>query len=337
MTAATAITSVSPERPGGQGLDHNQEESGNLAIHKLLTTEDGQAWTDFVATARQAKDGTWRYEAWSLRGMVAWVRTYAADGGYDYTVVETLGQNPLMAQDHRALSTFREELAAGSGDPETNFVEPAALTYPYAYERLSQLFDSPNAPDLAVNPKAYCYGRQPGQHGALDVIQSRSPLVFSGPGVKRGAVSDAASRQIDIAPTIARLMGLPLIDGKDVTRTADGGLPAVLDTADIRTTVRGDTLVIRPGHETKFVVDIERRNGFAGRVPLEVRGLPHGVRVLNIGLNGILVTERDTSREVTLYCEPWVRAMEHPVVVLAKREGKNTDHAARSVLLRVQP
>ena len=217
MTAGSARTGIGPERQAGQGLDHNQEESGNLAIHKLLTTEDGRAWTDFVATARQSRDGSWRYEAWSLRGMVAWVRDYAPGRGYVYSVVETAGENPLVAQDHRALSTYHDELSAGSGDPETNYVEPGALTYPYAYERLSQLFDSPNAPDLAVNPKAYCYGRQPGQHGALDVIQSRSPLVFSGPGVKRGAVSDAASRQIDIAPTIARIMGFPLIDGKDLT------------------------------------------------------------------------------------------------------------------------
>ena len=43
------------------------------------------------------------------------------------------------------------------------------------------------------------------------------------------------------------------------------------------------------------------------------------------------------SREVTLFCEPWVRATDHPIVVLARREGKNTDHAARSVLLKVQP
>jgi len=94
-------------------------------------------------------------------------------------------------------------------------VEPEKLTYPFAYERLSQLFDSPNAPDLVVNAKSYAYGRQPGQHGALDVIQSRSPLVFSGPGVRKGVDVDAPSRQIDIAPTIARLMGFPLIDGRD--------------------------------------------------------------------------------------------------------------------------
>ncbi len=67
-----------------------------------------------------------------------------------------------------------------------------------------------------------------------------------------------------------------------------------------------------------------------------MRGLPHGVRVLNIGLNGILITERETSREVVLYAEPWVKPMERPIVVLAKREGANTEHAAKSVLLKIE-
>lgn len=219
MTMVDIETSVGPERPGGQGLDLHQEESGNLAIHKLLTTEDGRAWTDFVATARQGRDGTWWYEAWALRGMVRWVRRYAPGGGYEYEVVEVIGENPLARQDYRALATYEEEMAAAGNpaDVQQAYIEPERLTYPYAYERISQLFDSPNAPDLIVNPKSYAYGRQPGQHGALDVVQSRSPLVFSGPGVKRGVMIDAPAKQVDIAPTIAHLMGFPLIDGKDIT------------------------------------------------------------------------------------------------------------------------
>lgn len=221
MTTAMSTPStdrIGPERPGGQGLDHHQEESGNLAIHKLLTSDDGKAWTDFVATARHARDGSWSYEAWALRGMVRWVRRYGPRG-YQYEVVEVLGENPIERQDHSALSTLAEELAAAGNpdDIQRAFVEPGKLTYPHAYERISQLFDSPNAPDLVVNPKSYAYGRQPGQHGALDVIQSRSPLVFSGAGVKRGQVVDAPARQVDIAPTIAKVMGFPLIDGRDET------------------------------------------------------------------------------------------------------------------------
>ena len=209
-------TLTGPERLGGQGLDANQEESGNLAIWKLLTTTDGRAWTDFVATVRIEPDGPAVYEAWALRGLVRWIRTRGTHG-YEYEVIEVLGENPLQNQDYRSLSTLASELAASRhpDDPDRAFVEPEQLSYPCACERLSQLFDSPNAPDLVINPKSYAYGRQPGQHGALDVIQSRSPLIFSGPGVKTGARVDTEARQIDIAPTVARLMGFPLIDGMD--------------------------------------------------------------------------------------------------------------------------
>jgi WD40 repeat protein len=138
------------------------------------------------------------------------------------------------------------------------------------------------------------------------------------------------------ADTKLRLVATATINGKEVVREAVGGLPKLADPGDIVTTTRQSEVVIRPGEETRLVVDIQRRNGFVGRVPVEVRGLPHGVRVLNIGLNGILITERDTSREIVIYAEPWVKPMEHPIVVLSTREGKNTVHAAKSVLLKVE-
>jgi hypothetical protein len=96
-------------------------------------------------------------------------------------------------------------------------------------------------------------------------------------------------------------------------------------------------VALRPGGQARLTVKVERRNKFAGRIPLDVRGLPHGVRVLDIGLNGILITEKETVRTIVLYAEPWVQAQEHPIVVLARREGKNTEHAAKSVLLKVTP
>jgi hypothetical protein len=210
---------VLPERLQGQGLDPEQHESGDRAIVALLTDAKAGPETDLVITYRDAA-----YEVWATRGMIRFQRFYAADGaGFDYRVIEQIGENPIANQDRKALATIDEELAAckASGfpadEPNRAFIAPEHTTYPFAYERIAQLFDSPNAPDIVVNPKPYAFGRQPGQHGALDVIHARSPLVFSGPGVKRGAVTDAPSRQIDIAPTIAKLLGFPLIDGKDVT------------------------------------------------------------------------------------------------------------------------
>jgi hypothetical protein len=210
---------IGPERAGGQGLDANQYESGDRAIGILLADATAGPQTDLVITHR---DGA--YEVWAKRGMIRFQRFYAADGaGYEYRVIEQIGENPVANQDRKALATIDEELAAAKAsgfpgiDPNRSFIEPEHNTYPFAYERIAQLFDSPNAPDLVMNPKAYAFGRQPGQHGALDAVQARSPLVFCGPGIQKGVLTDAPSRQIDVAPTIARLCGLPLIDGRDVT------------------------------------------------------------------------------------------------------------------------
>jgi len=217
-----------PERFGGQGLDHNQEESGNRAIMALLTDATHGALTDIVATYRHGppdEDGTpttGAYEVWAQRGMIRFRRFYDPNGGYGYEVIEQLGENPIGNQDPTALATLAEELEAGaksgfSGtDPAKAFVEPQNLSHPLAYERIAQLFDSPSGPDLVVSPKSYAWGRQPGQHGSIDVVQSRAPLVFSGPGIRLGT-TDALCSQVDVAPTLAKLLDFPLIDGMDST------------------------------------------------------------------------------------------------------------------------
>ncbi len=219
MTAPTEVTTpVGPERLVGQGLDPNQRESGDRAIHAIFTDAKAGPETDLVITFRDCA-----YEVWAKRGMIRFQRFYAEAGGYDYRIIEQIGDNPIANEDYTAIATIDEELSASKAsgfpgiEPNTAYVEPEHVSYPYAFERIAQLFDSPNAPDIAINPKPYAFGRKPGQHGALDVIQARSPLVFSGPGVRKGIRTDTRSRQIDIAPTIAHLCGFPLIDGQDLT------------------------------------------------------------------------------------------------------------------------
>ncbi len=222
-----------PERPGGQGLDTKQEESGNRAIVALLTDPVRGPQTDLVMTYRESPSPLSRpagegpgvrdqgaYEVWSKRGMVRFVRFFLPEGGYGYRVIEQVGEDPIADQDPTALSTKAEELEASArsgfsgSDQARAFIEPEQLSYPLAYERIAQLFDSPNAPDIAISQKSYAFGRQPGQHGTLDVVQSRAPLVFSGPGVTTGE-TDVICSHVDVTPTLAKLLGLPLIDGMD--------------------------------------------------------------------------------------------------------------------------
>ena len=214
--SARADGVLGPERPGGQGLDANQEESGNRAILALLADAAVRGQVDLVITCRDSL-----YEVWSERGMVRFQRL-RRDGGIAFEVVERIGENPIERQDHTPIASCAEELAAANAsghatdDPNRAFIEPSEVSYPHAYERIAQLFDSPNAPDLVLSPRCYTFGLQAGQHGALDVVQSRAPLAFAGPGVRPGLYT-TAPRHVDIAPTICRLMGFPLVDGKDGT------------------------------------------------------------------------------------------------------------------------
>ena len=132
-----------------------------------------------------------------------------------------------------------------------------------------------------------------------------------------------------------KLTARVLIDGKVIAKEIAGGTPSLIEPGEIVTSTQESAVTLKPGGTVKLTVNIERRNGFAGRVPVEVRGLPHGVKVLDIGLNGILITERETRRTMVLYAEPWVEPIQHPFVVLARREGKNTEHAAKSVQLNI--
>ncbi len=181
-----------------------------------------------------------------------------------------------------------------------------------------------------------------GFEGEVRVRLEGLPAGYSAPEtfVEAGQLTTAftLSAVADAQPTTDAnilLVALATIGGKNVEHRVPFGPLKLASVGDIVTRTLVSDVPIRPGAEARFIVEIERQGKFAGRVPLEVRGLPHGVRVLNIGLNGILITERETRREVVLYAEPWVKPSEHPIVVYARREGANTEHAAKSVLLRV--
>src|SRR5271156_545912 len=217
MVRKSELREFGPERLAGQGLDVHQYESGDRTILALLAETPAAEQVDLVATWRDDS-----YEVWSRRGMLRFKRFADESGALSFEVIEQIGENPIANQDPFIVSTIEEELNAAersgnaTADPNRAFFEPHALSHPYAYERIAQLFDSPRAPDLVVSPKAYAYGIQAGQHGALDVVQCRAPLVFSGPGVRRGMFKLNA-RQVDVAPTIARIAGLPKIAGRDAS------------------------------------------------------------------------------------------------------------------------
>ncbi|MGL6094924.1 MAG: c-type cytochrome domain-containing protein, partial [Fimbriiglobus sp.] len=237
--------------------------------------------------------------------------------------------------------TARVTDATGAGGPRHAYRLTVRSPKPDFRLRVSPM--SPAVWAGGAVPLTVTADRLDGFSGPIDVRFDGLPLPFRAPPttIEAGQLSAAVPLSAGPEPlpklvSPLKVVGRAVIDGTDVTHDAAGGVPTITEKPDLVTTTASGELVVRPGHEAKFVVKIERKNGFAGRVPLEVRGLPYGVRVLNVGLNGILVLPRDSEREIVVFAEPWVGPTARPFVVSAKREGKPTEFAAPPVVLRVE-
>ena len=100
---------------------------------------------------------------------------------------------------------------------------------------------------------------------------------------------------------------------------------------DAAEAANADEVVIRPGTTVTCRLSVER-NGFDDRIQFEVDNLPHGVIVDNIGLNGVLIPEKETSRVLYLTAADWVPATCRQFFAVAKAEG---DQSSAPLWLRV--
>jgi hypothetical protein len=116
-----------------------------------------------------------------------------------------------------------------------------------------------------------------------------------------------------------------------------GGWITVTPEPNLEVTARPVRVEIHPGEQVSMTLAVKRRPAFKGRVPIEVKNLPQGVRVLNIGLNGVLVTETQSERTVTLLAEPWAEPMVRPFYAVGKAEIAGTEDSSPPIELVVVP
>ncbi|WP_406829869.1 alkaline phosphatase family protein [Pedococcus sp. KACC 23699] len=141
------------------------------------------------------------------------------------------GEDPVPDTSPMAFLPHAGELAARGPLVSTD------NAYPYAAQRILSLFaDADRSPDLAVvhTPRHYFpdEGGHTGEHGSLDVIQSRAPLVLSGPGVQRLGLVEAHGRLVDVGPTLAVLAGVPEEDLVDAEGASLDGVVLAAYLAD---------------------------------------------------------------------------------------------------------
>jgi len=100
-------------------------------------------------------------------------------------------------------------------------------------------------------------------------------------------------------------------------------------------------VTLEPGGTAEVEVAIHRNNEFGGRVPVEVRNLPPGVRVLDVGLNGVLINETENRRKFVLQALTGAQPIEQPIVVAGEIEtradGQQSSYAAEPIALQVKP
>jgi phosphonoacetate hydrolase len=141
------------------------------------------------------------------------------------------GRDPVANTDPLAFLPYALECDDPAPDNERN-------AYPEPARRLLSFFADPDrSPDLVVvhTPRHYFpeQGGHRGEHGSLDLIQSRAPFLLSGPGVRRSGPIAGHARTVDVAPTLLHLAGVSrefhrdaaglALDGRARTELAEGG------------------------------------------------------------------------------------------------------------------
>lgn len=190
--------------------------------------------------------------------------------------------------------------------------------------------------------------RVPGYEGPIDVkveglpagVTARPATIPAGQDSTVVLLTADASASDTAMPVEFKIVGHAMIDGQDRTRIANEGAPlelaSVVPPPDVVVSLSPGPVTLEPGQVVKVTLHVDRRNGFEGRVPCSVRNLPPGVRVVNVGLNGVLVTETQTSRTFSLQAEDWAKPITQPIYVVGEAESNSpTMHPSIPLIVKV--
>jgi hypothetical protein len=269
---------------------------------------------------------------------------YAADSRIDF-VAPADGQYILHLKDVR-----------GMGGPD--FAYRLSLRETVPDYQLTATPANPNIPKGGRTPLTVSVDRLQGYEGPVEIEVKGLPAgVTAGPAkISAGedstmvVLSASADANVDAPPGPMEVVGHATINGHDVTRSANMNamldaelhpgqslqLATIIPAPDVVVTTDTRQVSLEPGQQVTVTLHVERQNGYKGRVPCFVKNLPRGVQVVNVGLNGVLVTEAQTTRTFTLRAEDWAKPIEQPIYVVAEVESNSsTNHASPALELKV--
>ena len=214
--------------------------------------------------------------------------------------------------------------------------------------RLSAEPENPNIPQGGSTLVTTTANRVRGYEGPIDItveglpsgVKAAPATIPAGQDSTVVLLSADASTSVDAPPSPLKIVGHAKINGVDEARVANQDAPlnlaSVIPPPDAIVTAGPTHITLEPGQNMKVTLNVERRAGFQGRVPCTVINLPPGVRVVNIGLNGVLVSETQSSRTFTLHAEDWAKPITQPIFVVGEVESNSpTMHPSAPLLVEV--
>jgi hypothetical protein len=264
------------------------------------------------------------------------------DGGPGY------GKDSLLHFTAPADGNYQVRIKDVRGIGGENLAYRLSIREPRPDFRLSVNPRNPNVPVGGSIPVTVTAFRMDGFDGPIDVTLENLPA-----GLK---ATNAA-----IAP---RQVSTTLLLGGDADAKLPGAVPlravgragklthvaspddtlkliALMPKPDVLMTAQTREVVVEPGKTAEISVSIQRQNGFAGRVPVAVMHLPPRVKLVDIGLNGVLLNETENQRTFTIEALPNAEPVEQLIYVAGEvetRSGLPSTYAApQAILLKVIP
>jgi hypothetical protein len=264
------------------------------------------------------------------------------DGGPGYGKDSLLHFTALEDGDY--IASIRDVRGlGGSTFPYRLTIRPPAPDF-----RLTVSPRNPNVPAGGVIPITVTATRLDGFDGTIDVSVENLP---AGLHATRGVIG---ARQVSAtillsADANAKLpSAVPLqLAGRAGALTHSASpddrlkLIALMPRPDLVMKAETREVTLHPGEHAQITVSVERQGDFRGRIPVEVRNLPPRVKVLDVGLNGVLITEGESRRSFTIEALPAAEPVDQFIYVagsLETRSGQQSSYASpEAIHLRVLP
>jgi hypothetical protein len=263
---------------------------------------------------------------------------YGADSKLDFVAPED-GEYILHLKDVRGIEG-------------ANFAYRLTLRDAIPDYRLKAEPENPNIPRGGSTTLNVSVIARRGEEGPIEIemkglpagVSASPATIFPGQDSTVVVLTANADAPLDARPAPIQVIGHSMVSGHDMMRTANWSeagdaplqLASITPPPDVVVTTESRQVSIEPGKEVTVTLHVDRHNGFKGRVPCFVQNLPPGVRVVNVGLNGVLVTEAQSSRTFTLRAEDWAKAISQPIYVVGIVESNSpTMHPSAPMLLKI--